>query len=255
MSIEHSHERGRETTLEKVSEILRPEELVQSARIYGSSLYSKDSVVDIDMAIMIPSNYGVVEEDTYRYLFNLRRRLSSFVGADVDLIPHTFDEVEETNSPLWNPRYHPSLKFGLDVKSHFPVPEKISPIQDTSVYVLLDNRTITRRQILRRSSQENWRIFISKLIHGPGNALTHLALKNDLDYLANPSNVYEAFRIYSQVFGVNLEDVVETFKKDKRLVSQGEFSFEHALKLLNWYENLISSVLGYKETRAKIVKS
>jgi predicted nucleotidyltransferase len=113
------------TALERISEILGPEKSVLSARVYGSFLYGNSSA-DLDMAIMAKSNSGFVDISTYQRLLQLRYKLCRTIDLDVDLIPHTEDEVTERGSTLWNPRYHPSLKFGLDVKNSFPVPETIT---------------------------------------------------------------------------------------------------------------------------------
>jgi predicted nucleotidyltransferase len=230
--------------LRRISETLTAEDCIISGRVYGSFL-NKNSSEDLDLAVMIPSDGGVVEKTVYERLLHLRSQLCKTLTLDVDLIPHTEDEVHERSSPLWNPRYHPSLRFGVDVKDEFPVPGRINEMQNPSIYVLHDNRTITRRQLLRQNTSENWRIFIAKLIHGPGNILTYLALKNGSEYLANPSDIGETFRIFDQIYESDSHSVITQFSEAKSLIKEGRFTSEQAVKLLNWYESLLGTVLGY----------
>lgn len=44
----------------KLRKIIKKEKLIKVARIYGSSLYAKD-VIDLDVAIIIPSINGIVD--------------------------------------------------------------------------------------------------------------------------------------------------------------------------------------------------
>ncbi len=236
--------------LADIREVVAPEPVVEVARVYGSSLYKVKSV-DIDIAILTPSENGVITPDTYKKLRDIRSSLCNKLAIDVDLIPHTRDEVKEKSSPLANPRYYPSLKFGVDVKNTFPISEKIDPYQNASVYVLLDNRTVARRQILRQSGAENWRIFISKLVHGPGNALTYLSLKRGANYLVNPSNIAESFFVFDKELGVNSSSVIKKIEQARQLIPAGNFTFENAVDLLNWYESLVSTVLDYDTTSLK----
>ncbi len=228
-----------------ISKSLSKETSIISARVYGSSLYAND-YEDLDVAVMVPSKHWVVQKETYQNLLQLRKELNNKVGIDIDLIPHTMDEIKINSSPLWNPRYHPSLKFGIDVKAHFPVPKKVNPKQDASIYVLLDNRTITRRQVLMESGPENWRIFIAKLIHGPGNVLTYFALQNNTEYKASPSDIETTFSVFDSLYATNSQKILRSFSRAKELIKRGSFSFKHAVELLQWYERLVSRALVHK---------
>jgi hypothetical protein len=110
---------------------------------------------------------------------------------------------------------------------------------------LHDNRTITRRQLLRENSSENWRIFIAKLIHGPGNILTYFALKKGSGYSMNPSNTDVAFEVLDRLLGTDSQPIIERFLKAKDLIKRNEFSFEQAVQIINWYESLLGTVLGH----------
>ncbi len=246
MAQERERPNQREETLYQLSEILQPEGCVLAARVYGSFLTRRDALLpDLDLAIMIPSDNGVVDHTTYKNLLHLRTYLCNTLKHDIDLIPHTLDEVEEQSSPLWNPRYHPSFHFGINVKGNFPIPESISCIQNASVYILLDNRTITRRQLLRLSFQENWRIFLAKLIHGPGNALTLQALQNGHRYVVNPSDIEQSFSMFDKMYGTDSRTIIKQFRHAELLIQQNIFSFEHALQFIRWYEAFVATVLGY----------
>lgn len=138
----------------RLSKIIRKENFIKAGRIYGSSLYSGD-VIDLDVAIMIPSSCGIVSHSVYRGLYRTRKRLCKLFGVDIDLVPHTIDEISDINSPLWHPRYNPSLVFGKDIKGKFPVQpfsfNGLSPkrLMNPASFILHDTRTIARRQVVR----------------------------------------------------------------------------------------------------------
>lgn len=138
----------------KLRKIIKREKLIKAARIYGSSLYADlyvENIIDLDIAIIIPSVNGIVDQSVYMHLYKLRKKLCHIFKIDIDLVPHTIDEIKDINSPLWHPRYNPSLVFGMDLKGKFP----IKPILygqlsvrnrfDPTSFILHDTRTITRR--------------------------------------------------------------------------------------------------------------
>lgn len=236
--------------LKQLIEILDANPLILSARLYGSrftQIPNTNRGADLDLAVMIPSIKGVVAAATYYDLRGLRRELCQGSGVpDIDLVPHTLDEVNDPNSPLFNPRYYPSLRFGVDIKREFPVPEKISFTQDAAAYILHDNRTITRRQLLRDCSPENWRIFLAKLRHSPGNALTYKALHEDVPCFVDPSDTGRSFNYFDRIFKTNSEGIITLFTQvEEQLSGHVPPSFEQAVRLLRWYEALVSTVLDY----------
>ena len=81
------------------------------------------------------------------------------------------------------------------------------------------------------------RIYVSKLLHGPGNALTFYSCKNRIKYLASPSNLEFCFRVFDEIYGVDSTHVLKFLRNCKK-----ELDFQKALKLI-WYENLISLTL------------
>lgn len=174
------------------------------------------------------------------------------MNLDVDFVPHTLEEASDPNSTLYNPRYHPSLCFGTNVKHSFPLPEKIDSVQDNTAYVLLDNRTITRRQILRPNDVGSWTIFLAKLRHGPGNALTYKALHEGKPYYSNPSDMPQCFGTFDRIFGTDSGGIIKLFDESKQLLSLGmSLPFEDATKLLRWHESLIATVLQYNPSALK----
>lgn len=194
----------------RLTKIIEKEKLINAARVYGSSLYG-ESVVDLDIAIIIPSINGVVKHATYVRLHDLRKRLCKIFKADIDLVPHTVDEVQDINSPLWHPRYNPSLVFGRDIKGKFPIkpisydqPNNFNPAS----FILHDTRTITRRQAIRSLRGEEARIFLAKLSHGPGNALTYISSCRKREYKVDPSNTKLAFEIFGVEYDVNYKKML-----------------------------------------------
>lgn len=228
--------------LDKIVPALQETDCVTHGRIYGSWLYDEQSV-DMDIAVIVKSDSGVVEPQDYRTLSVLRSSLCKETCQDVDLVPHTEDELTDRSSPLWYPRYNPSLVSGQDLKGAL----QVSPISlmtdsfsfaDLAAYVLHDNRTICRRQLVRSLSIEEGRIFVSKLLHGPGNALTFEACRTKTDYIAPPSDLEGCFDAFDRLYGTNSSSAIGFLRQCK-----GGIDKEMALMLMNWYENLVNVVL------------
>jgi len=241
--------------------IIKKEKFIKAARIYGSSLYLDDTI-DIDIALLIPSRYGVVGHTIYKRLYNVRKKLCDLTGLDIDLIPHTQDEITNTNSPLWHPRYNPSLVFGKDIKAKFPIKPMFFKkslsnwFTDMVAYNLYDTRCIVRRQALRSLNGEEARIFLAKMIHGPGNALVHLSLCNKKACQTDPSNIEESFSIFGIKYGLDMGRILEYFNKSKNIISKtGKLPMERALNILSWYELLIALILNNSpKTKGLILK-
>lgn len=232
----------REKIIEEISSALQDAEYIIHARIYGSWLYNEQSV-DMDVAVIVRSEFGIVDPQHYRSLREFRLSLCEKTGQDADLVPHTEDEFVDRNSPLWYPRYNPSLVFGRNLKGNF----RISPIStsvhsfsfsDLTAYVLHDNRTICRRQLVRSFRGEERRIFVGKLLHGPGNALTYHACRNKTDYIIPPSDLEGCFDAFDRLYGVNSLPAIEFLHRCKESLDQ-----DRAYLLMNWYENLVNIVL------------
>lgn len=233
---------SRQQVLLQVKEALQHIGCVTDARVYGSWLYNESSV-DMDIAAIVQSDFGVVDSQHYHALRALRVLLCKETGQDIDLVPHTDDEFPDRNSPLWYPRYNPSLVFGHDLKGKF----RITPIStsahsfsfaDLTAYVLHDNRTICRRQLVRSFHREESRIFVSKLLHGPGNALTYQACKHRMDYAIPPSNLDGCIESFDRVYGVDSSSAVDFLFRCKKAID-----FEGGVLLMNWYESLLNMVI------------
>lgn len=229
-------------TLKNIKAALQGVDYISSARVYGSWLYNELSV-DVDVAVMVVNNFGVIDPNHYYLLRDLRKSLSVKVGQDIDLVPHTNDELTDYSSPLWYPRYNPSLVFGCDIKDVFHVAPASMIIHsfsfaDLTRYVLHDNRTICRRQLVRSLNDEEGRIFVSKLLHGPGNALTYQACRHKVDYLTSPSNLQECFDVLDRIYGVDSTPALAFFLACKRAMN-----FDRGVLLMNWYENLFNLII------------
>lgn len=240
---------AREKIIEGIYNALQGVDCIAHARIYGSWLYNEQSV-DMDMAVIVRSKFGVVNPQDYRALRELRLSLCEKTGQDVDIVPHTDDEFVDRNSPLWYPRYNPSLVFGRNLKGDFQISSistsaHLFSFADLTAYVLHDNRTICRRQLVRSFRGEEWRIFVSKLIHGPGNALTYHACRSKADYTIPPSNLGGCFDAFDRLYGVNSLPAIDFLHRCKESVDQ-----EKAYSLMNWYEHLMNIVLHGDQFRA-----
>ena len=241
------------TVKEMISDLTEDLQLCQnviSAVIYGSWL-SQEKLTDIDVAIVIPSSNGVVENNTYLALKELRESLALKLDRDIDLVPHTSDEFKDKRSPLYYPRYNPSLIFGRRIKGHFPIEpiydiKKKFGFKDLTAYVLYDNRTICRRQLMRTLDGEAGRIYVSKLIHGLGNALTYYSCSVGKPFLTSPSDLSRCQYLFDEVYSVNTSLMREFFDKCKT-----DVNFNQATMLMYWYENLLNLVLKGKEFAEK----
>lgn len=232
----------RKDILEEVSSALKQDDSVIHARIYGSWMYNEKSV-DMDIAVMIKSEFGVIDARYYRTLYELRKMLCEKTGQDIDLVPHTEDEFTDRNSPLWYPRYNPSLVFGHNLKGDFrvlPISKSADSFTfaDLTSYVLHDNRTICRRQLVRSFNGEEGRIFVSKLLHGPGNALTYHACKNNIDYTIPPSDLDGCFERFDELYRVSSLPAIGFLRHCKKSLDR-----EMGIMLMNWYENLVNMVI------------
>lgn len=234
----------------RLSKIIRKEKFIKSALIYGSSLYSED-VIDLDVAIIIPSSCGIVNHSVYRRLYKTRGRLCKLFGIDIDLVPHTIDEMKDINSPLWHPRYNPSLVFGRNIKGKFYIRPLSRPTNPAS-FILHDTRTIARRQVIRSLKGEEARIFLAKLAHGPGNALTYLSFRGGKKYDLDPSNIKQAFEAFDIRYKLDSKEALSYIEDSKKiLLKTGKLPIKKALNILSWYELLVMVVLNHSSDELK----
>lgn len=230
---------NKELTFSVISKALLTSDFIVAARMYGSWLYDEMSV-DCDIAVLIPSVSGLVDSNTYRLLLILRDCLVEETGNDIDLVPHTEDELEDVCSPLWYPRYNFSLISGKVIKGEFAISpitknEQKFSFADLSAYVIHDNRTVCRRQLVRSLQGESGRIFVSKLLHGTENALTFYACQKKTEYLYSPSDINHGFEILDSVYGVDSNPARAFLQSCKY-----SFDFEKGLLLMSWYESLVA---------------
>lgn len=232
----------RERIIEEIGFTLQNTDCIEHARVYGSWLYNQQSV-DMDVAVIVRSKSGVIQDQDYRTLRELRLSLCEKTSQDIDLVPHTDDEFIDRNSPLWYPRYNPSLVFGRNLKGSFQISSISTSMHsfsfaDLTAHVLHDNRTICRRQLIRSLRSKEGRIFVSKLFHGPGNALTYHACRNRVDYTIPPSDLEGCFDAFDRLYGVNSLTAIDFLDRCKKSLDQ-----EKAYLLMNWYEHLMNLVL------------
>lgn len=244
----------KEEILRIVKELLDKEPEILSAKIYGSWLH-EDNSIDLDTALIVPSEGGVVDSDVYRKIRYLQQEISQTIKQDVDLVPHTEDELSDFRSPLYHPKHNPTLVSGrnikgkLDIKSSCDLKVTFS-FADLGAVLLYDTRTICRRQITRSLKEEEGRIFVSKLLHGPLNSLTYYSYKNELPYIAtNPSDWIGSMKQLDDLFGVNSKSI-----NDFLIECKNQIDFDRALILLRWHEHLVDMVLHGGDSISKYQK-
>lgn len=190
------------------------------------------------------------------HLRKLRQRLCRTFKIDIDLVPHTIDEIKDINSPLWHPRYNPSLVFGKDIKGKFPIrPISYGQLSirnrfNPTSFILHDTRTITRRQVIRSLKGEQARIFLAKLSHGSGNALTYISSCKKQKYSTDPSNIKQAFETFEPLYDINCKKILSYIQECKKIITDtGGLPIKRALNILSWYELLVTNVLNDKNLK------
>lgn len=232
--------------LHEVSELLEGLTCVHSARIYGSWIYQDG--VDLDIAVIVEAENGIIPISVYCTLADARQKLTEIANTDVDLICHSNDEINDNRSPLWHPRYNPSLAFGVTIKGELPITccslKKVSfDYADICMYTLLDHRTLCRRQMLRSFNKGSTEFVLSRILHGPANALVYHCCKHRMELPCSTSDMVKSFVFFDKYYSVNSGRVLSKLAKLTAL------DMNTALPLMNWYEALVSLAHGAEGSR------
>jgi len=239
--------------LKIIKDAMNDLEFVIAAGIYGSWLYHPESS-DIDIAVLIASQDGVVEPNHYAELNEYRHGLSDLLHQDLDFIPHTEDELTDLRSPLWYPKSNPSLCYLYPLKSQIDV-RPISMVkhhwlsQDVAAFLIHENRTVCRRQLTRHVDGEAGRIFVSKMLHGTANALTYYACRARSGYVCTPSDLNDCLLKFDFYFGLDT-----SLAWDFLLGCKKSFDFDKARRLMCWYEHLLGNVLYGRPTTSEYAR-
>ena len=149
--------------LNQISTAVNKENCILDAILYGSSKYDFSNV-DIDVCVVIRTVWGKMDADTIQSLKKIKQSLSYSTRFDIDLVPHSIDELSDFCSPLYYPKYNPSLSNGIRLKGNAIKDSNFSLTFNASSlakFVILDTRTITRRQILRDSKPNEIHVFLA----------------------------------------------------------------------------------------------
>ncbi len=258
-----------ELVINLIAQALDEHNFIKSAIVYGSSLLNPDTR-DIDIALFLDSEDGIVKQEHYETLYNIRNALTQSTGYDVDLVPHhTMDELLDPISPLFNPRYNPALSHGKTIKGDICIQQSFEQnikMSDLSRYVLLDNRTITRRQLCRSLKKEEFSIFLSKLAHTPGNILTYRAIKDGNEYITSPSNIDKSVALLEKLepeyeigtFIADIKRIKEMVADSSKIYSEKDI-LQKARKLMHTFEKVVSKEFYKKDniciTKKPIIKN
>jgi|GEM_PF-1633129 len=234
--------RHKEQILTYIADVLQRVPFVLSAGVYGSWLYHLESS-DIDIALVIKSKNGVVDSESYRIHNQYRTLLSEEICMDVDLVPHTEDEIDDLNSPLWYPKSNPSLCYlyplvGTLLIKPITAVRQDYKLEDVAAFLIHENRTVCRRQLTRTVTGECGRIFVSKMLHGTANALTYYACRGRSGFVCTPSDLNDCFNKFDFYFDLDSRPAKEYLFESKKT-----FNFNRALNLMKWYEHLLGFVL------------
>lgn len=235
----------KQAILRFVTEALQEMDFIIAAGVYGSWLHH-DNSNDIDIALIIDSKHGVVNPECYYLLKEYRQSISREINQDVDLVPHTEDELDDLCSPLWYPKSNPSLCYlypligNINLKS-ISVVKQIWQVQDLAAFIIHENRTVCRRQLTRHINGESGRIFVSKMLHGAANALTYYSCRGRAGFVGNPSNVDECLDRLDLYF-----DLDTSAARNFLLSCKENLNYDRALQMMYWYEHLLGTVLHHQ---------
>lgn len=226
----------------EISRIFQKLNFIQTVKIYGSWL--RQDGVDIDIAIIINNaKNGIVPASVYNLLLDIRQQLMAISETDTDLICHSEDEVDDIRSPLWHPRYNPSLISGLTIKGKFPISacslkNTLFSYADICACTLFDHRTLCRRQMLRPFNQGSAEFILNKFLHGPANAITYYYCQHHKNLPSSMPDIIQSFLCFDNCYSTCSKRALE------RLSVLKDLNFEIALPFMNWYESLISFIFG-----------
>ncbi|MFA8298718.1 MAG: hypothetical protein ACEPOV_00995 [Hyphomicrobiales bacterium] len=223
-----------------IIEEIRSFEIISDAIIYGSSNYV-DYPGDYDIFILVPTKFGMMNKASLKQLKEFKEYLAKIIEYDIDFVPHSEEELYDYASPVYNPRHNPSLVYGHTIKGNIKInqPEaKVFSYADLTKYVILDNRHVTRRQILRPFYVPAANLFLSKLGHLFGNALSYLAFSRGEKYMVNPSDLYVCAGLIEKMLPINCVPYQEYVRALRRELAgmNSESAFDSMSKVLNWYE-------------------
>lgn len=216
---------------------------VQSALLYGSYLQRSESR-DCDIAAFVPSAAGVVHIEVYRALAELRRGLGELTGHDIDLVPHTLDELFDLRSTLHYPKVNPALCSARAIKGEIVIrPSSLRDQQfdyaDLAVFALQDTRTLCRRQLVRTLEGEAGRIYVSKLSHAPVNAVNLHSYRQHEAFRPFPAEFWAGLGVFDEVYRTRSLGVAELMAR-----CRAELTFELGLQLMFWFEHVFGVCTG-----------
>lgn len=224
--------------LEEIKKKLKENTYIYAAIYYGTSSVSSNEREDLDLAIILNVD-NEIDLDCFIKLIEFRKELIEITHRDIDLIPHTLDEVMDQLSPLYNPRYNPPLTYGTILKGNIKInmTDNISIKQSDILksYILLD-RTIIRRLICREYSHSDNIVFINKIKKTIFNIINYLSIKNGINYYnINEDNIEKNIEIldliYRSSFKEKLPKLFSIIKSDnfKELPESEKYKFKIAI--------------------------
>ncbi len=201
--------------LEEIKERLSKNSFIYAAIYYGTSSVSLNEKEDLDLAIILNVD-SEIDLDYFIKLIKIRKELIEISHKDIDLIPHTLDEVIDNLSPLYNPRYNPPIVYGKILKGQIKisVPSNILVKQSDILksYISLD-RTIIRRLICRDYSCSDNIVLINKIKKIAPNIINYLTIKNNINYYnIDENNIENNIEILDLIYKIPFKErLIELF--------------------------------------------
>ncbi len=184
------------------------DELLPIKKFFSDKLYVRYAIAygtlvetgvdaDLDICLILDSKVSFSSED-FMKLTQYRNSLVKELNKDIDLIPHSLDELDfEVLTPLTYPWNNPSLVHGEILKGDLSIPQSINienkkfTQTDVAKYHLLLDRTLIRRSVCREGDSLDEDVFFNKIKQLPYNIVNYLSTASGEKCLKLDPNNYE----------------------------------------------------------------
>ncbi len=201
-------------------------DFIKTAIVYGTNAKEINPDNDLDIAVVL-EEASVIPAETFQKLFHIRKKLQEFYKVDIDLVPHTLDELEKnTISPLTYPHNSPALAFGIPLKGELPniyklidVNHKVSNADLLKFHLSLDRATI-RRFACKKCTPKEKQVFLNKLSSIPQTIINIQALISNTSLIeVDAGNIVEKYIMLKSHLG---EESTPHIDLATKLISHGE---------------------------------
>jgi hypothetical protein len=181
-------------TLSIIQEFFKDKDEVMSVIAYGTFIET-GMESDLDICVILNKKNSLSAAD-FKSLSAYRNALIGLTGKDIDLVPHSLDELAPNSlTPLTYPWHNPSLALGRILKGTISIPQCVTmkdlifTHSDTAKYHLLLDRTLIRRAACREGTDRDNDIILNKIRRLPYNIINYLSITSGHEYMnLDPDN-------------------------------------------------------------------